>query len=611
MKVLFVHADYIEYEVKERAAKTFDQAVPGEKKRVEEVLVAFIAAEKGDEGSMDAVADECVKNVLDVAGKVKARRVCLYPYAHLSKDLASPSFAMRVIQAVDERLRGEVDVIRAPFGWYKAFTLACKGHPLSELSREIKVAAIAQPKAKGENVYMILTPEGKELAINDYIIGKDGFSVLVEKEALKKGREPIAEPRYLRLCKKFGLEWEPMSDTGHMRFGPKAALMYDLACDYAYQVVMAMPCPVFPIHGTNLFDLSEGPVKEHAELFGDRLYTIKDEGKEYVLRYAACHQQFAMIKDWTLSYRHLPFGAFEIADSYRLEQSGECMLAFRVRRMNMPDLHVFCRNDIEAREWFEKVHDKIFEEIGKLDRDYELLVNVSSRKHYEEHKAWLVSLLKKREKNALICLYPEGKNYYWTINMEYNIIDVEGREREIATDQIDIGNAQRFGITYMDEKGEKRYPFIIHTAIIGTIERFIYALLDSGIKAEVDGKKGTLPLWINPEQVRILPVTDRHVPLAYRFIEKLKSAGARAGIDDRTESISRKVRDAKQDWVGYVIVVGDVEETSPTLKVYDRSVDKDREMTLDALCKEFKERTAGYPTAPLYFPAEMSKRPNF
>jgi threonyl-tRNA synthetase len=287
------------------------------------------------------------------------------------------------------------------------------------------------------------------------------------------------------------------------------------------------------------------------------------------------------------------------------------MLAFRVRRMNMPDLHVFCRNEVEAREWFEKVHDKIFEEIGKLDRDYELLVNVSSRKHYEEHKAWLVSLLKKREKNALICLYPEGKNYYWTINMEYNIIDVEGREREIATDQIDIGNAQRFGITYMDEKGEKRYPFIIHTAIIGTIERFIYALLDSGIKAEVEGKKGTLPLWINPEQVRILPVTDKHIPLAYRFIEKLRSAGARVGIDDRTESISRKVRDAKQDWVGYVIVVGDVEETSPTLKVYDRSVDKDREMTLDALCKEFKERTTGYPTAPLYFPTEMSKRPGF
>jgi threonyl-tRNA synthetase len=611
MKILFVHADYIEFEVKEKAAKTFDPAEVGEKKRVDEVLVAFIAVEKDDEGSMDAVVQECVKNVLDVAGQVKAKRVCLYPYAHLSRSLASAPNAIKALHAIEEGLKGEIEVVCAPFGWYKSFTLSCKGHPLSELSREIKVAKVQPPKVKGENVYIILTQDGKEFEPKDYTIGKDGFSVLVEKEALKVGRGKIAEPRYLRLCKKFGFEWEPMSDTGHMRYGPKASLMYDLAAAYATQVVLGMPCPVYPIKGTNMFNLNEAPVREHAELFGDRLYTVKYDEREFVLRYAACHQQFAMIKDWTLSYRHLPFGAFEIADSYRFEQSGECMLAFRVRRLNMPDLHVFCKDEDEARVWFEKVHDRIFHEIEKLGRDYELLINISSRKHYEEHKEWILSMLKKRRKSALISIYPEGKNYYWTINMEYNIIDVEGREREIATDQIDIGNAKRFGISYVDEKGEKRFPVIIHTAMIGTIERFIYALLDCGVKSELEGKKGTLPLWINPEQIRLLPVSDKHIPLANRYAHKFREVGARVGIDDRTESISRKVRDAKQDWVGYVIVVGDMEETSPTLKVYDRIEDKDRELGVDALCKEFKERTSGYPNAPLYFSAEMSRRPGF
>jgi threonyl-tRNA synthetase len=598
MKILLIHADYIEFEPREKAAEVFDPATPGEKKRV-------------DSAAMDTIVDQCVAYILEAARQVCAEKVCLYPYAHLSNTLAPPDIAIEIMHRIENTLRGEMDVVSAPFGWYKSFKLSCKGHPLSELSREIRPEKISVRRVKGENTYLILTPEGKEIEPSQYPLKKDGFSILVEKEALKIGRKLVSEPRYLRLCRKFGLEWEPMSDTGHMRYGPKGALMFDLAAAYALQVVLGMPCPVYPVRGTNMFNLNESAVREHAELFGDRLYTIKSDEKEFVLRYAACHQQFAMIRNWVLSYRNIPFGAFEVADSYRVEQSGECMLGFRVRRLNMPDLHIFCRNEEDAKRWFEVVHDRIFHEIEKLGRDYELLMNISSRRYYEEYRDWIISMLKKRNKNALICIYPEGKNYYWTINVEYNIIDIEGHEREIATDQIDIGNAKRFGICYTDEKGEKRYPVIIHTAIIGTIERFLFALFDTALKDELEGRKGCLPLWINPEQVRLLPVTDRHIPLAYRYAEKLKGAGARVGIDDRQESIARKVRDAKQDWVGYVIVLGDREETSSTINVYDRMSDTNREMTIDQLCKEFRERVAGYPGAPLYFAPELSKRPGF
>lgn len=286
------------------------------------------------------------------------------------------------------------------------------------------------------------------------------------------------------------------------------------------------------------------------------------------------------------------------------------MLGFRVRRLYMPDLHVFCAGMEEARHWFEVLHERIFTEMDGLGRDYEMLINVSSERYYEEAKEWLVGLLKGRGKNALVCIYPGGKNYYWTVNIEYNIIDAENREREIGTVQIDVGNAARFGITYTDENGDERHPVILHTALIGTIERYIYALLDTAVRMEVEGRPGYLPLWINPEMVRILPVADRHLPLAKEMAERLKASGARAGIDDRSESVPRKVREAKQDWVGYVVVVGDREaEAGATLKVYDREVDEERVTTLDELAEEIERKIEGYPRCPMYVPVEMSHRP--
>jgi len=615
MKILTIHSDFIEFEPLSKAIKTAEE-VAKEKKRIEECLVVFTSVEDGDD---KGVLENTKKEIVSVAEQVKAKKIVIYPFVHLSSKPAKPSAALECLKEM-ENIPG-YEVTRAPFGWYKSFNVKCKGHPLSELSREIRPSdkpaqgVIDERRPAGsesKDRYLILTPDGKEYDLDSYPYqkGEEGFKVLVEKEGKKIGlKTEMQEPEYIKICKKYGIAWEPMSDSGHMRYAPKGALIFDLVADYSRVSVDSLGVSVMQVRGTCMFNLNEPAVKEHAELFGDRLYSLDIDENTYVMRYAACHQQFAMIKDWVISHKQLPFGAFEIADSYRYEQSGETLLCFRLRRFFMPDFHVFCRTMDESKNWFAQIHSRIYYEARSLGRDYEMLVNLSSQKHYDESKQWIVSLLKKEGKPALIHFYPEGKNYYWTLNIEYNIIDNLNRPREIGTVQIDIGNWKRFGITYVDEKGVKQGPIILHSAIIGGIERYMYMVFDTAIKIKKETGMIQIPLWLNPEQVRILPMTDRHIQKAKELADQLEKENIRVGVDDRNETVGKKVMSAKQDWVGYVLVIGDKEMQGNELSVYSREINKDVKMSLPALANEIKDKTNGKPFKKIYEPRELSKRP--
>ena len=613
MRILFIHADRFEYKATEKtkyAEKATDEELNGS---FGDSLVCFISAEKRDEADAKAIAKKAADEIEDIASQLKETQVVLYPYAHLSSSLARPEKALEIFVELEEVVRARgLEVHRSPFGWYKAFDIAVKGHPLSELSREVTLEeGAAPPPEEKPHEFLVLTLEGKEVAPEAYAGEREAFDVMVRKEALKEEYVSTGEPGYHRLTRKFGFKWESRSDTGHMRYDPKASLMYDLVADYAHQVVQDLGLPVYPLRGTNMFDLGERAVAEHAELFGDRLYTVETDKRSFVLRYAACHQQFSTVADWTISYRHLPLGAFEVADAYRFEQSGETSLLFRLRRLNMPDLHVLCRDLAEAYDWFLRLHDRITKEADEIGREYELLINVSSREAYKENKGLILEMLKHEGKEGLINIYPGGQNFYWTVNVEYMIEDAERRAREIATVQIDVGNAERFGITFADKEGKQRHPIILHSAILGSVERYLYTILDTAVIAEKAGRKGTLPLWLNPEQVRILPVAENHLELAEEMADALE--GIRVGVDDRSATVGKKVREAKQDWVGYVIVVGEREAKAraKTFQVYDRQADEDRAMTLIELGEEIGNRTSGAPFRPLYFPREVSRRPEF
>ncbi|MDT7858591.1 MAG: threonine--tRNA ligase [Candidatus Aenigmarchaeota archaeon] len=604
MKILQLHVDFVEYEPIQKEMSAAEE-VEKRRIRIDECLLLLITIEEDDDKSFANMAIEEIEKSLKV---LKVNKILIYPYAHLSNRLADPSTSLSILIEM-ERLAKEkgIEVYRAPFGWIKRLSFSVKGHPLAEQLKDIIKGKPLERKI--EKKYFVLTKDGSLIEVDRYKFkeGEEDFKILVEQEAFgAKGREN-PEPSYIKFMKKFGIEWEEMSDLGHMRYGPLGAFILDMLGEYVSSVVSKLPFPVYFVRGTNMFNLKEKAIAEHASLFGQRMYVSKSEDRHLVLRYAACFQQFAMIKHWQLSYSSLPFGAFEIADSYRFEQSGELLLGFRVRRLMMPDLHVFCKDLEEAKEQFLILHKTIHSEMEKLGRKYVSLYNLTSLEFLEKNREFFMKLLEREHYPVLICVYPPGINYYWVLNIEYHIIDELGRAREIGTVQIDLGNAERFGITYVDNNGKKRHPIILHTAILGSLERFMYTIFDNLVKEE----NPTLPLWLSPIQVRIIPVSSKYIEEAKKLVVRLRERMIRADLDDREETVEKKVRDAETSWINYIIVFGEKEIASKKLMVRDRKRGQIREMIEEDLIKEIEEETKEFPKKMINLPIEVSKRPGF
>src|SRR5712692_6914008 len=613
LRLLLVHADRFEYEAREKAVKEPEPLDELHKKgALENGLVVFSTVEKNDEQEPEQIATNAASSIEEVLGWLKTKKVMVYPYAHLSTSLASREPAISILKALEEKLvQKGYEVTRSPFGWYKSFTITAKGHPLSELSRTITVDTNSrQAAAPVTTEYVIMDQEGRLHSPEDFEFKPHDseFKSLVEKEALKKGLTG-GEPHFLDYARRFGIEWESYADVGQMRFGPESNLIMDLLAEYAGQVIRRIGIPILNVKGTNMFDVAVKPIKEHLQLFGSRAYEVTVDERTFVLRYADCFQQFSMVKDWTLSYRTLPFGTFEIADSYRMEQSGELLLSFRLRKFLMPDLHIYLKGLVEAIEVGKKAHQIIYEEIRKVHREYVSIYN-TTRSFFEGHREVFLDLVEVEKMPILVNFVPENV-YYWVLNVEYNIIDDLDRPREIGTFQIDIGNAERFGISYANEKGEKRFPIIIHTAVLGGLERYLFAHLDSAVRMERHGKKPMLPVWISPIQARIIPVANQFVKPALELQAKLETAGIRADLDDRDDTIQSRVRESELSWVPYTIIFGEKEIKTQGLTVRSREEGKEVRMSIESFLKHIQKETEDYPTRPLSFPKLLNQRPGY
>ena len=221
MKILFIHADYIEYEVKEKAIDNAEE-IEAKKDSMENALVAFISVERDDEWHGKAIEE-----IKDIASKLNVENIMLYPYAHLSTNLASPQKAMEMLKNIEEELKKEYNVKRAPFGWYKAFKLSCKGHPLAELSRQIECKKEEEKEEVVSNWY-ILTPEGELIEAEKFDFkGYEGLKKFYEYEAFGS-RKVEKEPAHIKLMKEHELvDYESGSDYGNMRWYPKGYLIKD------------------------------------------------------------------------------------------------------------------------------------------------------------------------------------------------------------------------------------------------------------------------------------------------------------------------------------------------------------------------------------------------
>ena len=454
--------------------------------------------------------------------------------------------------------------------------------------------------------FYVLTPDGKLYYPEEFKGGDEGFRSLLAKEALGESRAFKRSP-HIEYMKKLKLaEVEPLSDAGHLTYLPKGTLIMDLLMDYSLSVVRRIGG--LPVKTSIMYDLNIPAIKEHANLFGQRMYKVKPFKREFVLRYAACFGQFALLRRHYLSHKDLPLLIFELADSYRYEQRGEVSGLARPRRFFMPDLHVLTADLPSAMNEFKNIFRLIMDEGMKFGWTYYNLYNVVED-FMREHFDFVLDLVRMEGKPALIYIVESGK-YYWVINIEFHYIDSQGRPLETATVQIDVGNSKRFDIKYHDVDGAAKYPVILHTAIHGSVERFLYEFLEEAAKMANRGEKPMLPTWLSPTQVRIIPVSKTYLDYSYNLLLMIRDAGIRVDIDDRDISLSKKIMNAEQDWVPYIVVVGEREVKSNRLSVRIRKQGgKAVKMSLDELIERVKDEISGYPFRPLYFSERLSKRP--
>jgi threonyl-tRNA synthetase len=231
------------------------------------------------------------------------------------------------------------------------------------------------------------------------------------------------------------------------------------------------------------------------------------------------------------------------------------MLLLRQRRFYMPDIHPYFRDVAEAFAWLPKLEAKIVEAAEDAGRQYQVVIEVPSEKIWKEYLSYIEQIPGQLGADVLVNILEDGVDRYWVVNVDYKSIDKLGQAREIGCIQVDIGNAPRLNIHYIDKDGSKKHPVIIHSAIPGGIERYLYLLFN-------DFEEQGLPLWLQPVQVRLLPVGAAFVEQCLQLADKYAYLPLRIEVDDRSVSLSARLKSAHEDLVPYKIVIGQKEVDS-------------------------------------------------
>ena len=607
MRILLIHSDYLNYNVKNKTPVAEEIEDAKKQGAFDESLVVFTAVEKDDENNPQGIVKNLVKEVIKTNDQVKAENIVLYPYAHLSSSLSSPKVAVQVLKDAEEALNAEgLNVKRVPFGWYKAFEISCKGHPLSELSRTITAEEEDEEEVEKKPSSWSILDGDKIIDIDDLKFENDQLEKLVSYE-LGTGASDAGEPPHVKLMREKELcDYESASDVGNLKWFPKGRLVRDLLADYVYNLVVDQGA--MPIETPIFYDLDNEAINVHAAKFGERQYRT-DTKKNLMLRFACCFGAFRVMADPFITWKNLPAKLYELSTySFRFEKKGEVVGLKRLRAFTMPDFHSFCADMESTLEEFSKQTDMCIQTGVDLDVNYEIIFR-ATKDFYDENKDWMYSIGKKIGKPVLLEILPERK-HYWSCKIDFAAIDYLGRPIENPTVQIDVESGKRFDITYLGEDGKEHYPTILHCSPTGSIERVICSLLEK-TAIELDEKAPMLPTWLSPIEVRIITVGEDHKDFANELYDKINAENIRVDVDDRDESVGKKIRNAATEWIPYIFVVGDNEKESGVFSVTVRETGEKVDMTVDELIKEVLDKTKGMPYRGLPLPKDISTRINF
>ncbi len=584
MKILSLHCDFLKYKPIKKAIKEPEELSDKQKEEVEveDPLGIFIAVEKTDEqnaGGLKKAIDELVDNVIDLRSKVKADNVVLYPYAHLSSNLSGPQFALDVLQGAEGVLKSKkINVFRAPFGYYKEFSLKCKGHPLAELSREISYGA------------------DKEIKISSNVSGKTNSTRITEDG------EVYDYKTLLRSISKSKLDSSKLKDNDHRILGQRLDLfsfsevapgmvfwhnngwiIYNELINFwrdehrkaGYQEI-ATP---------QILDKKLWQISGHWEKYKDNIFLTNYEGREFAVKPMNCPGGMLVFKNSPKSYKDLPLRSAELGTVHRQELSGVLAGLFRVIKFTQDDAHIFCTEEQLEGE-IGKIMNLIDVMYSKFGFEYAMELSTRPEKRIGNEALWdkaegiLESVLKKRKLKFKI---NKGDGAFYGPKIDFHIKDSLGRTWQCATIQLDFAMPERFELEYTTADNKKERPVMLHRVVLGSFERFIGVLLEH--------LNGNLPLWLSPTQVRVLSFTDRNIKAAEKVLATLKEAGIRADGDFGSTTVNDKVRDAEMLKIPIMVTIGDKEEEKKTLAIRNRGDKKLKfDVKLDKFVEELKEK---------------------
>ncbi|WP_297233775.1 threonine--tRNA ligase [uncultured Prevotella sp.] len=465
-----------------------------------------------------------------------------------------------------------------------SFTDLCKGPHLVSTGaiKAIKITSVAGAFWRGDakreqmtRIYGITFPKKKML---------DEYLVMLEEAKKRDHRKIGKEMELFMFSERVGKGlpiWLPKGTQLRLRL---QEMLRKMLAPYNYQEVI---CP--GIGGKSLY-VTSGHYAHYGKDAFQPIHT-PEEDEEYMLKPMNCPHHCEIYARKPRSYKDLPLRIAEFGTVFRYEKSGELHGLTRVRTFTQDDAHLFVRRD-QVKQEFENIIDiilKVFSIFGF--ENYEAQISLRDPKDKEKYigsdEIWEESQNAIREackEKGLQCREEEGEAAFYGPKLDFMVKDAIGRKWQLGTIQVDYNLPERFKLEYTAEDNSKQTPVMIHRAPFGSLERFTAVLIEH--------TAGHFPLWLTPDQVAILPISEKYNEYAQQLAKYFDSMGVRAKIDDRNEKIGRKIRDNEMKRIPYMLVVGEKEQTDGTVAVRKQGGGDQGIMSKEDFAKKINDEVA-------------------
>ncbi len=446
------------------------------------------------------------------------------------------------------------------------FTDLCRGPHVKHVDdiKAVKLTAIAGAYWKGDQNRQQLTRI---------------YGVTFPKKSMLDEYLQMVEEAKKRDHRKLGKEMELFTFSGRVGLGlplwlPRGAVMRNILENFLRrkQAELGYLPVVTPHIGSKELYVTSGHYAKYGKDSFQPIHTPQ-EGEEYMLKPMNCPHHCEIFRSAPRSYRDLPLRFAEFGTVYRYEQSGELHGLTRVRGFTQDDAHLFCRPD-QLQEEFEKVIDLILYVFKTLKMtDYMAQISLRDPKNTEKYigsdENWEKAekaIIDAAEKKGLKTVVELGEAAFYGPKLDFMVKDAIGRKWQLGTIQVDYNLPERFDLEFTDADGSKQRPVMIHRAPFGSLERFTAVVLEH--------TAGHLPVWLSPDQVKVLPISEKYADYAEKVCSLLKNSDIRASIDSRNETLGKRIREISLLRVPVIAIVGEKEASEGTVSVRREGVDQ-------------------------------------